>query len=106
MHRKVISNTTPLINLLKINKLELLKTLYGKVIVPYSVYLEIEEGKRKRYYSDIKSYSWIEIIELKNKESLKFLLDLDKGEAETIALAQELNCDLALIDEKLGRRYA
>jgi len=32
--RKIISNTTPIISLLKVDKLDLLKELYEKVIVP------------------------------------------------------------------------
>ncbi len=106
MPKKVISNTTPLINLLKINRLDLLKSLYEKIFVPSFVYCEVEEGKKKAYYADLRKYDWIEIIELKNEDALKLLTDLDKGEAETIAIAQELDCDLVLMDEKLGRRYA
>ncbi len=32
--------------------------------------------------------------------------DLDRGEAETIALALELDCDRVVIDERDGRRIA
>lgn len=106
MPKKVISNTTPLINLLKIDRLGLLESLYGEIFVPFSVYNEVEEGKKKTYYTDLKKYDWIKIIELKNESALKLLIDLDKGEAETIAIAQELDCDLVLMDEKLGRRHA
>jgi predicted nucleic acid-binding protein len=34
------------------------------------------------------------------------LSDLDRGEAEVIALAQELNADLVIVDERLARRHA
>ncbi|NOY96127.1 MAG: hypothetical protein GXO81_07065 [Chlorobi bacterium] len=42
--RRIISNTTPILSLLKIGKLYLLKELYGKIIVPFAVYQEIEKG--------------------------------------------------------------
>ena len=45
--RKIISNTTPILSLLKIEKLCLLQQLYGKVIIPDAVYQEIEAGKNK-----------------------------------------------------------
>jgi len=51
--RRVISNTTPIISLLKVDKLNLLEKLYKKVIVPTAVYLEIEKGKEKPYYQDL-----------------------------------------------------
>jgi predicted nucleic acid-binding protein len=57
MH-KVISNTTPILSLLKINKLCLLKELYGKIIIPKAVFDEIEKGKRKTYYKDLKQVNW------------------------------------------------
>ena len=34
------------------------------------------------------------------------LADLDRGKAEVITLAQELNADLVVIDERLARRHA
>lgn len=46
--RKIISNTTPILSLLKINKLDLLKELYGKVTIQDAVYQEIEKGKKNR----------------------------------------------------------
>ena len=43
----IISNTTPIITLLAIDKLEILKEIYGKIYVPKGVYEEIENGLEK-----------------------------------------------------------
>ncbi len=104
--RKIISNTTPIITLLKISKLELLQQIYGHIIIPKAVYDEIEQGKEKSFYTDLTKFSWITIKAIKGKKSTEYLRDLDKGEAEVIILANELNADLVIIDEKLGREFA
>lgn len=46
--RKVVVNSTPIISLSTINKLDLLKSLYGEVYIPYGVFEEVSiEGKSK-----------------------------------------------------------
>ena len=104
--RKIISNTTPIISLLKIGKLNLLKELYEKVIVPTAVYIEIENGREKPYYQDLTQIDWVEIQEIRNPDSRAYFLDLDDGEAEVLILAKEQNVDLVIMDEIMGRRYA
>lgn len=103
---KVVSNTTPIISLLKLNQLDLLRRLYQQIQIPYAVYHEVEAGKAKAFYKDLSAVNWIEIVEIKDKQAVKYLLDLDAGEAEAIILASELNADLIILDEKLGRYYA
>jgi predicted nucleic acid-binding protein len=103
---KVVSNTTPLISLLKLSRLNLLKELYGTIIIPNAVFQEIEAGKDKEYYRDLLKIDWIHIIEIQDRQAVKYFLDLDAGEAEAIVLATELNADLIILDEKLGRHYA
>ncbi|MCL2722295.1 MAG: hypothetical protein FWD47_13280 [Treponema sp.] len=104
--RKIVSNTTPILNLLKIGKLDLLHKLYNKIYIPQAVYREIETGKDREYYIDLKNFNWIEIVQIQSVNARLYLFDLDDGEAETIILAQELKADAAIIDEQLGRRYA
>jgi predicted nucleic acid-binding protein len=104
--RKVISNTTPLLSLLKIDKLDLLQKLYRKVIVPYGVYQEIECGNKKPYYKDLRRLEWVDIQKVKNKDTLGLRKVLDKGEAEVLLLAKELDADLVVMDELLGRHFA
>ena len=103
---KTVSNTTPIISLLKLNKLQLLQKLYKQLYIPTAVYHEIEAGKSKGYYIDLAKIDWINIVEIKDKQAVKYFLDLDAGEAEAIVLATELKSDLIILDEKLGRFHA
>lgn len=103
---KVVSNTTPIISLLKIDKLHILKELYGVIYLPLEVFNEIEAGKTKDFYVDLSKFEWIKIQKIKNKKSLSYFLDLDKGEAEAIVLATEMDADLIILDETLGRFHA
>lgn len=103
---KVVSNTTPIISLLKIDRLDILRHLYSMVYIPKAVYKEIESGKNKEFYKDLNKIDWIKIVDIQNPEAVKYFSDLDSGEAEAIVLATELNADLVLIDEKLGRYHA
>lgn len=103
---KVVSNTTPIISLLKIDQLEILKELYGEIIIPNEVFIEIEAGQNKEFYSDLTKISWIKIQKIVNENSLSYFLDLDKGEAEAIVLATEIKATLIILDESLGRFHA
>lgn len=103
---KIVSNTTPIISLLKIGKLQILKDLYGRISIPQEVYNEVEAGKSKKFYADLSKIEWIEIEEIQNVKSFSYFLDLDKGEAAAIILATEAEADLIILDETLGRFHA
>ncbi|MEA3350503.1 MAG: DUF3368 domain-containing protein [Chloroflexota bacterium] len=104
---KVISNTTPLIGLASISRFELLRQLFGEIIIPKAVFDEAvvagrEKGGAKRETS---SSNWIKVVSVKDQLAIEVLLDeLDRGEAEVIVLAREANADWILMDEKKGRR--
>jgi uncharacterized protein len=103
---KVVSNTTPIISLLKIGHLELLQKLYKTIFIPEAAYREIEVGKAKPFSADLSKLDWIIIQKIKNRKPLIELDKLDDGEAEVILLARELNADLVILDELLGRQFA
>jgi predicted nucleic acid-binding protein len=103
---KVVSNTTPIISLLKIGQLHILKDLYTNIHIPKEVYNEIEAGKNKIFYADLSQFEWIKIDKISDNKSISYFLDLDRGEAEAIALATELDADLIILDEALGRFHA
>lgn len=103
---KVVSNTTPIISLMKIGKLEILKELYDQIYIPQEVYNEIEAGRYKKYYLNLSEFEWIKIEQIQDRKSAAYFLDLDKGEAAAIILATESEADLILLDESLGRFHA
>lgn len=106
----IVSDTTPLISLLKINRIDLLEKLYGYVLIPKAVFNELTSNKNYKTEADIISKSnFIECREVNNIQALKILqavTTLDLGESEAIILAQELNADVLLMDENKGRKVA
>lgn len=103
--RIVISNTTPLIALASINQITLLQQLYGEIVIPPAVEAELAAGSDK-IAVPLSSASWIKTVALQNEHHASLIVGLDRGEAEVLALAQELSAHLVLIDERLARRYA
>jgi len=102
----VISNATPIISLSLIGQLELLKMLYGKVFIPVAVESEILRGGKRAGARELADLTYIQALPLTDSGRADLLSDLDRGEAEVIALAQEKKAGLILLDERLGRRHA
>ncbi|MBI4646917.1 MAG: DUF3368 domain-containing protein, partial [Bacteroidia bacterium] len=110
-NHKIIFNSSPLINLSKIDKLDLIEKLYSKIIIPNAVYEEVVvNAKHKDEIEEINKLierKIINIKEVKDKYLVKaFRKDLDYGESEVIALALELKADLIVVDETDARRIA
>lgn len=103
----VVTNTTPVISLSLVGQLQLLEQLYGEVLLPPAVYREVLVGGRTKIgVTELQNAHWLRQVTLTDPRRADLLLDLDRGEAEAIALAQELNADLLILDERLARRYA
>ena len=104
----VVSDSTILIGLAKIGKLDLLKEIFNKVFIPKEVFKEVvERGKGKPGYKTIKEAVLINIKPVKDKMQVAFLQgSLEKGEAEVLVLARELAADMILLDEEKARKSA
>lgn len=102
--KKVVSNSTPLIALAAINRFYIFQELFGKIYIPTAVYDEIVTvGKGRAGSNELESAVWITCCSVNNLSLVNFLnTSLDAGEAEAIALSQELTADLLLIDDKAG----
>ena len=106
----VISDTTPIISLLKINRLELLEKLFGTVQIPKGVFSELTENQRFQNEAKIvKASSFIQVVNEIDENYVSLLrrsTGLDLGESEAIYLSDNGKADLLLMDEVRGREVA
>lgn len=102
----VVSNSSPLIHLAKIGKLNLLHEFFGVIAVPRAVYEECVVRPYKEVHA-IKNAEWLKVFSVTGLYLVKLLeSELDKGESEAIALALERNADLLLLDDADARQKA
>lgn len=93
----IISDTSCLILLSKIEELDLLNKFGEKVFI--TPVIQNEFGMKLPH--------WIQIREPKDLYYQKILeMDLDKGEASAIALSLEIDNSIIIIDDLRGRRIA
>jgi predicted nucleic acid-binding protein len=104
----VVSNTSPVTNLALIGRLDLLSRMYGSVTIPQAVWYELAiKGAHLPSSQQVVNAPWLHVREVVNRALvLSLRQELDAGEAEAIALALEMNADLLLIDERIGRESA
>lgn len=106
--RRVIVNSTPLILLSNINQLEILKKLYGRIVIPQAVYNEVT-AKNDSACQNLKNhFDWIEIESIKNNsQKLMYEAKLHAGEVEVMILAQEEpKADLVILDDNSAKKTA
>ncbi|MDJ0583374.1 DUF3368 domain-containing protein [Crocosphaera sp.] len=103
----IISDTSPLCYLILIDCIEVLPILYEKVIIPQAVYQELQaEATPKVVKKWIQNHpDWLVIRNIMNASDSQ-LAQLDKGEREGIILAEEMNANLLILDDKLARTIA
>ncbi len=106
----IIFNSSPLIHLTKIGKLEYYLNIIDFIIIPHEVYTEVIEEGIKAGFSDailLQNYYINKKIKKKNiTQEDPILKDyLHPGEYESILLAKQLN-GLLVMDDKKGRSVA
>ncbi|NMG83149.1 MAG: DUF3368 domain-containing protein [Methanosarcinales archaeon] len=105
---KVVCNSSPLIHLAKVGKLELLKGYFTEISIPEAVYREcVIDGKDREDAKRIENAAWIRVVDIKNIDLKKaFNTVLDEGESEAIVLALQESADLILLDDYEARELA
>ena len=106
----VVSDTTPLISLMKIDHLDLIHQLFGEVQIPNAVFMELVSNSRFPNESrQIREYSFIKKVDVTDIQSVNLLrrsTGLDAGESEAIVLSDSIKSSLLLMDEVKGRQVA
>jgi predicted nucleic acid-binding protein len=96
----VVSDTSAITSLLVIRRVDLLQKLFHQVLIPSAVAAELHQTHPRLP-------GFIREVAVDNLADVtQFLGEVDRGEAEAIALAKQVRADALLIDEKVGRRLA
>ena len=103
----VIADTSPLNYFILLEHAEVLRNLYGRVIIPEAVGRELRSRKSPEQVRDWMGNvpDWLEVRGVTGDYDAA-LAKLDDGEREAIQLAVELKADALILDERAGRREA
>ena len=96
----VVTDTTAVTTLLKAGEERLLREIFGSVIVPDAVWKEL-----LAFHSHLPDFVLRHPVQEPNQRLAGTEL-LGRGEAEAIKLAQEINADLLLTDDRKARAAA
>lgn len=106
----VVSNSSPLIALARIGKLDLLASLYKRILIPAEVHHEVTvAGDGLRGADEVRQADWIEVAQrdpAADPDLAQACRGLGAGEREAILLAKSLPANLILLDEWKARRIA
>jgi len=104
---QAVSNTSPINYLLQIDGIELLQNLYGRIVVPHAVVVELDNVESP---SVVRNWAaqppdWVD-VRIPTREFGWQLAHLGAGERDAILLAKEIGADLLIIDERAGFKEA
>jgi predicted nucleic acid-binding protein len=106
----VVSNTSPISNLAVIEKLDLLRGQFQKILIPEAVERELKALSNPRARAAVEAAlkeGWLEVRTVKSVPLTRLLrVNLHEGESEAIALAVEINASWILLDEREARAAA
>lgn len=106
---KPVSNASVLIGLSSIGMLELVHERSPEgILIPIAVQREVvDEGEGRPGAREVSEANWIEVQQVDDEKLVDLLrAELDKGEAEAIALAHQIAAKVILLDERDARIVA
>ena len=106
----IVADAGPLIALARVGQLDLLRRLYGQVLVPSAVLHELALGSRRPgagvLEDSLRSGLLVEQVVVRENTVPEHTPLLGRGEAEAIALAAQQHPEFLLIDDAKGRKVA
>lgn len=103
----VVSDTSPICYLLLINQIDILRTLYSSVTISKTVANELRASESppvvKHWIAN--PPDWLQIQSIETPQEIE-LEKLDPGEREAILLAEKINANLVILDDKAARQIA
>lgn len=104
----VVSNSTALVHLSAVGRLNILQDLFSEMLIPEEVYYEVViAGAGKPGAAEVAGAAWIKTRQVANQPALALLKSiLGAGEVACILLAVETVADLVILDDKAARQYA
>ena len=104
----VIADSTCLIGLSKISRLELLPALFGRITLAPAVWHEVVvQGQGRGGSAEVQNANWIDVTEVRDMQAVEMLRkELGAGESQSMVLAQELHASLVILDDARARRKA
>jgi len=104
--KPVVVNSTPLVAFWSIGRLDILRDLFGEILIPPAVREEFLSSEKEARRKVLRESSWIRVVPLENPNRAAAYAGLDEGESQVLVLAEEQNAALVLVDERKARRYA
>lgn len=103
----VVADTSPLNYFILLGHPEVLREIYGRVLVPGAVLIEMQHPEAP---PEVRAWAsaapaWLEERKVQEIDG-SLAAELGAGEREAISLAIEVKADVLLIDERVGRQEA
>ena len=101
----VVSDTSPLHYLILCGAESILPSLFRQVVIPPTVFRELQQPNTpppvRQWAASLPAW-----VALQSPKTVNLKLDVDAGELEAICLAQEIQADAVLMDDRAGRSAA
>ena len=103
-----VVNTSPLVFLAKLDRLNLLQQAADRIVIPEAVLGEVRAKPDAAMHAvQQAASSWLSVHQVGNREAVAILeSEIGLGEAAVLALAREIHADRVVLDDLDARRLA